>query len=133
MNTPDARDALLRSQLKGLVASMFRLDILEPETIGDYEPLADGRFCTDSLDSLELAICVEEQFGIALRSGEELRRAFATLASLANHLRSHSPSTAGEVRRRVKARTTAEHPPRQRTPVPCQKPLLPAIPRYRPA
>lgn len=77
---------LLLSQLKYLVADMFRLDILEPDKIADNEPLIGGSLCLDSLDALELAICVEEEFGIAIRSGEESHSVFTSIASLANFI-----------------------------------------------
>jgi len=71
-------------QLKNLVVDLFRLDILEPDTIADDEPLAGRRICLDSLDTLELAICIEEVFGIAMWSSEAVQRPFTTLADLAS-------------------------------------------------
>jgi acyl carrier protein len=78
--------SLLLSQLKYLVADMFRLDILEPDKIADDEPLIGNSLCLDSLDVLELAICVEEEFGIAIRSGEESHSVFTSIASLADFI-----------------------------------------------
>jgi acyl carrier protein len=80
----------LRSQLKQLVADMFRMDIVEPEMIGDDEPLIGGILDPESLDALEFAICVEEQFGIAIARGDESDRVFATIASLADFIYSRS-------------------------------------------
>ena len=71
-------------QLKNLVVDMFRLDILEPDKIADDEPLAGRRLCLDSLDTLELAIGIEEVFGIAMWNSEALQRPFATFADLAS-------------------------------------------------
>jgi len=87
---------LLLSQLKYLIADMFRLDILEPDKIADDEPLMGGSFCVDSLDALELAICVEEEFGIAIRSGEESHSAFTSVASLAGFI--HARTQTGPAR-----------------------------------
>ncbi|HMD61064.1 MAG TPA: phosphopantetheine-binding protein [Opitutaceae bacterium] len=77
---------LLLPRLKGLVAGMFRLDILAPDGIADDAPLTCGALDLDSFDLLELAIGVEEEFGIAIRSGEESRIAFASIASLARFI-----------------------------------------------
>ncbi len=71
-------------QLKNLAVDMFRPDILEPDKIADDEPLAGCRFCLDSLDTLELSLCIEEVFGIAMWDSEALQRPFTTLADLAS-------------------------------------------------
>lgn len=81
---------LLLSQLKYLIVDMFRLDILEPDKIADDQPLIGGSLCLDSLDALELAICVEEEFGIAIRSGEESHSVFTSIASLADFIHAHA-------------------------------------------
>ena len=77
---------LLLSQLKHLVADLFRLDILEPDKISDDEPLFGNRLCLDSLDLLELALCVEEEFGVAICGGKESPRVFTNIASLADFI-----------------------------------------------
>jgi len=76
------------SQLKHLVVDLFRLDLLEPDKISDHEPLLDS-LGLDSLDALELSLCIEEEFGITIGSREESRDAFASIASLAEFIRSH--------------------------------------------
>jgi acyl carrier protein len=73
----------LLSHLKNLVAGISRLDVLDPDRITDDEPLMGGSLCLDSLDALELAICVEEEFGIAICGGKESHRAFTSIANLA--------------------------------------------------
>ncbi len=93
----------LPSQLKHLVADMFRLDVLEPDKIADDEPLMGGSLGLDSLDALELGMYVEEKFGITIGSAAESRAALASIASLADFIharvqtspaRSHSPAAA---------------------------------------
>jgi acyl carrier protein len=81
---------LLSSRLKHLVAEMFRLDLLEPEEISDHESLTGGDFDLDSLDTFELAMGIEEVFGVAIDSRVETHRAFASIASLANFIRARS-------------------------------------------
>ena len=77
----------LRSQLRQLVAALLRPDILEPDEIADDRLLSGASLCPDSLDALELALCVEEKFGIAIRSGDEARGAFTNIAHLADFIR----------------------------------------------
>lgn len=73
---------LLTSRLKHIVADLFRLDLPEPDKISDHEPLIGGNLGLDHLDALELAMCIEEEFGVTLPSREESDRAFANIASL---------------------------------------------------
>lgn len=88
--SPD--QVLLLSQLKGFIAEMFRPDILLPDSIEDDAPLIGGTYDLDSFDMLELAICIEEEFGIAIHGEEESRIAFGSIASLARfiHLQTQS-------------------------------------------
>jgi acyl carrier protein len=79
------RDLLL-SHLKHLVVDILRLDILEPNKIASDESLMGGNLCLDSLDALELAICVEEEFGVAICGGKESPRVFTNIASLADFI-----------------------------------------------
>ena len=65
---------------------MFRLDILDPETIDENESLTDGSMGLDSLDLIELAMSIEEAFGIAIHRGEERQRAFSCIASIADFI-----------------------------------------------
>jgi acyl carrier protein len=94
------QDTLL-SQLKHLIADMFRIDILEPDKIADDEPLVGGRLGLDSHDALELAIYIEEGFGIRMCMLEESHPAFTSIAILA-----------GFIHARVKTnRTRSRRPP----------------------
>lgn len=77
---------LLLSHVKRFMAEMFRLDILVPDDIADDEPLSGPTFDLDSLDMLELAVCVEEEFGIAIRHEEESRIVLGSIASLADFI-----------------------------------------------
>jgi acyl carrier protein len=79
--------ALLLSRLKRFMAEMFRPDILVSDKIPDDEPLTGAIFGIDSLDMLELAICLEEEFGIAIRREEESRIILGSIASLADCIR----------------------------------------------
>jgi len=84
---------LLLSDLKHLVADLFRPDLLAPDEMADDEPLLGGSLCLDSTDVLELALCAEEEFGIALCNGE-LLGGFITIASLADLIHARAQTSA---------------------------------------
>jgi acyl carrier protein len=91
--------AQLISQLKHLLAEMFGLEIPEPDDIPDDASLVGGRFDLDSLDLLELSICVEEAFGIAINGEKGPRALFGRISSLADFI--HEQSRVGQAPRRV--------------------------------
>ena len=72
----------LPSRLKHLIAAQFRLGLTDPDNIPDHEPLIGGRLGLDSLDALELAMSLEDHFGITINSQAESIRAFASIATL---------------------------------------------------
>ncbi|MGM0593522.1 MAG: phosphopantetheine-binding protein [Pseudomonadota bacterium] len=79
-----------RLALKQLIVEECDKD-LPPESIGDDELLfgEQSRLQLDSLDALTLSMALQRQFGIRLADSKALRRAFATVASLDDHLRQH--------------------------------------------
>lgn len=97
MNTHGTTSDPLRSRLKHLVADLFRLDLPNPDQIADDEVLIGGSLGLDSLDALELAMCVEEEFGITIASAGESGCAFANIASLAAFIRERSQVDAARV------------------------------------
>jgi acyl carrier protein len=78
------------SQLKLIVADLFRIDLLVPEDIADDAPLAGGSPGLDSIDLVELALCVEEEFGIAIRGDGEARKAFSSISNLADFIQTQT-------------------------------------------
>ena len=68
----------LRAQLKQLIVRTLKLDDLQPEDIGD--------------DALELVVTLEKEFGIKISSSEESRAALASVAHLADFVRSRAPA-----------------------------------------
>jgi len=83
----------LPSRLKHLIAAQFRLDLSEPDNIPDHEPLIGGRLGLDSLDALELAMSVEEQFGITIHSQAESIDAFTSIATLTDFIHARTGAT----------------------------------------
>jgi acyl carrier protein len=77
---------LVPSQLKHLVAGLFRLDLLTPDSIGDDELLIGGNFGLDSMDMLELDLCIEEEFGVAICGRDASCQGLDTIASLTRYI-----------------------------------------------
>ena len=82
----------LRAQLKQLIVQTLKLDDLRPEDISDDEPLIGAGINLDSIDALELVVSLEKQFGIKITSSEESRAALASVAHLADFVRSRAPA-----------------------------------------
>lgn len=74
----------LRAELKRLLVQELDLRDRDPESIGDDVTLfgADG-LGLDSLDALQIAVAIEERFGVVLPDGEEARPIFRCVATLA--------------------------------------------------
>ncbi|MFO0570808.1 MAG: phosphopantetheine-binding protein [Polyangiaceae bacterium] len=77
----------LQQQLKQLIVEELDLRDRRPEEIGDDTPLFGSGLGLDSLDALQLAMAVEERFGVRLPEGEAARPVFASVATLAAHIR----------------------------------------------
>jgi acyl carrier protein len=78
--------AQLRSQLKRLIVVELNLKGRDPATIEDDAPLFGAGLGLDSLDALQLAMCIEEQLGVRIPEGEEARPIFRSVRSLAEHV-----------------------------------------------
>ena len=84
-------ESQLRSELKGLLVKELNLQGRDPESIDDDAPLfgppQDGKgLGLDSLDALQLAMSVEERFGVRIPEGDEARGIFRSVRALAEHV-----------------------------------------------
>jgi acyl carrier protein len=89
MKTSEISPESLRAQLAIIIAQLFRLDI-DPDNAAENEFLVDGRLELDSVDRIELTIFIEEAFGVAVGGEEESRRAFRSIANLAEFIHARS-------------------------------------------
>jgi acyl carrier protein len=86
----------LRRDLKELMISELNLVGKTPDDIDDQASLfGDGQVVDgerrpslglDSLDALQLAMVVEERFGVKIPEGDEARVAFSSVDALALHI-----------------------------------------------
>lgn len=79
------RDTLKR-ELKELIVRELDLRDRTEADIVDDAPLFGEGLGLDSLDALQLAVAVEERFGITIPEDESARAIFASVTSLADHI-----------------------------------------------
>lgn len=79
----------LELELKQLIVEALLLDNVAPESIVSEAPLFGEGLGLDSIDALELAIAIEQRFGVRIRAEDEKTRSiFASVKTLAEHVSS---------------------------------------------
>jgi acyl carrier protein len=78
--------ASLRAELKALLILKLRLRDVGAGSITDTEPLMRGPLGLDSIDILELALAVEERYGVKISDEELGQKAFRSIAALADFI-----------------------------------------------
>jgi acyl carrier protein len=78
--------AALVLELKNLIVDKLRLEDVTPESIEDEAPLFGDGLGLDSVDALELAMHVEQKYGIRLSDEALAKEAFASVGALARHI-----------------------------------------------
>ena len=77
----------LLSEIKGLLVAELNLTGKDPAAISDDAPLfGDGGLGLDSLDALQLAMSIEERFGVRIPEGAEARPIFASVNAIVDHI-----------------------------------------------
>jgi acyl carrier protein len=76
----------LKSELKQLILRELDLRTRTEEDIKDDAPLFGVGLGLDSLDALQLAVAIEERYGVTIPEGDVGREIFATVATLAAHI-----------------------------------------------
>lgn len=76
----------VRTDLKALIVKELNLEGKSPADIDDAAPLFGAGLGLDSLDALQLAMSVEEKFGVRIPEGDEARKIFASVNALAEHI-----------------------------------------------
>ena len=86
----------LKREIKALLVSELNLAGRDPAAIEDEAPLfGDGGLGLDSLDALQIAMLVEEKFGIRVPEGDEARPIFRCVSSLAEYIGRERDAQAG--------------------------------------
>ena len=76
----------LRREIKELIVRELNLEGRDPGAIDDNAPLFGEGLGLDSLDALQLAMSVEERFGVRIPEGDAARPIFKSVAALAEHV-----------------------------------------------
>ena len=76
----------VRQQLKELMVTELNLEGKSPSDIDDAAPLFGEGLGLDSLDALQLAMSIEERFGVTIPEGAEARPIFASVNALVDHI-----------------------------------------------
>lgn len=78
------------AELCALIVSELELTHTRADEIDADAPLfGDGGLGLDSLDALQLAVGIEERFGVAVPDGPAARQIFASVRALAAHIVEH--------------------------------------------
>jgi acyl carrier protein len=86
----------LKREIKQLLVSELNLTGRDPNSIEDEAPLfGTGGLGLDSLDALQIAMLVEEKFGIRVPEGDEARPLFRSVSSLAEFIGAARDAKAG--------------------------------------
>lgn len=76
--------ASLKLEIKQLIVRELNLEGRDPSTIEDDAPLFGEGLGLDSLDALQLAMSIEERFGVRIPEGDEARPIFRSVSALAS-------------------------------------------------
>jgi acyl carrier protein len=85
----------LELQLKNLIVQSLMLEDVKPEDIETEAPLFVEGLGLDSIDALELALAIHQQFGVkTAQEDERNREIFYSVKSLAEFIRAEQGATA---------------------------------------
>ena len=76
----------LKNELKEMLVRDLKLQDVNPEEIGDEDPLFEEGLGLDSLDAVELVVLINKHYGIQIQDMEEGRVAFASVNALADYI-----------------------------------------------
>ena len=75
------------SRLASLIVEVLNLEDVSPEEIGPTQPLFAEGLGLDSIDALEIAVAIAQNYGVHLRAeDEETQAVFRDLRSLATYI-----------------------------------------------
>ncbi len=85
-------EAGLRTEIKALLVKELNLEGRDPASIEDDAPLFGGGLSLDSLDALQLAMSIEERYGVRVPEGEPAKAIFASVSALARYVAQAAPA-----------------------------------------
>lgn len=79
----------LMRNLKVQIVEQLNLKDVNPEDIGDDQPLFVEGLGLDSIDALELIVLLQQHYGIKLAKAEEGPDVFRSVSSMAKYIMAH--------------------------------------------
>ena len=77
----------LKREIKQLIITALKISDVTPDDIEDGAPIfGNPKLGLDSLDALQLAMAVEERFGVTIPEGEPAKEIFASVSAIARHI-----------------------------------------------
>jgi len=79
----------LKQSLKQQIIDSLNLQGMKPEDIDDNAPLFGEGLGLDSIDSLELMVLLERNYGIKIEDAREGRKVLQSVQSMADYITAH--------------------------------------------
>ncbi len=79
----------LKSTLKQQIIESLNLQGMKPADIDDNAPLFGEGLGLDSIDSLELMVLLERNYGIKIEDAREGRKVLTSVQSMAEYIQQH--------------------------------------------
>lgn len=76
----------LKTTLKEQIIESLNLEGMKPEDIDDNAPLFGEGLGLDSIDSLELMVLLERNYGIKIEDAREGRKVLSSVQSMADYI-----------------------------------------------
>lgn len=82
------------ADLKKQIVEQLNLQHINPEDIGDDQPLFVEGLGLDSIDALELIVLLQKQYNIKLNNAEEGPKVFRSVITMAEYITAHQSKQA---------------------------------------
>lgn len=82
----------LKVSLKQQIIDSLNLQGMKPEDIDDNAPLFGEGLGLDSIDSLELMVLLERNYGIKIEDAREGRKVLTSVQTMAEYIQEHKPA-----------------------------------------
>ncbi len=79
------------ADLKRQIVTQLNLKDMNPEDIGDDQPLFVEGLGLDSIDALELIVLLQQEYKIKLATADEGQEVFRSVRTMAQYILDHQP------------------------------------------
>ena len=79
----------LKQQLKKQIVEFLNLLSVNPDDIKDDEPLFGEGLGLDSIDSIELIVLLNREYGVVIEDPKEGRKILVDINTMANYIEKH--------------------------------------------